>query len=124
MTTTGGIDRRLKTDGATQEELERIKKLNQRDFLERLRENEKLATTLATLEVQVGWGYLESYLERTAAVTAEDIQRVARKYLQPGMRNTVFVIPGGTPDKPAESYSESRSARAGDSEPGGRYPSI
>ena len=45
----------LKTDLVSVRELERIKKLNQREFLERMRSNERLAGTLATLVVQVGW---------------------------------------------------------------------
>jgi zinc protease len=93
----------------TERELGRIKKLNQRSFLKRLRENEDLASTLATLEVQVGWPYLRGYLERTAAVTAEDVRRVAEKYIRPENQTTVFVIPGGKPELPPESYTEVRS---------------
>jgi predicted Zn-dependent peptidase len=100
---------RIKTGHVTERELGRIKKLNQRSFLKRLRENEDLASTLATLEVQVGWPYLRGYLERTAAVTAEDVRRVAEKYIRPENQTTVFVIPGGKPELPPESYTEVRS---------------
>jgi len=90
-------------------DLERIKKLNRREFLERMRSNEKLAGTVATLEVQVGWQYLADYLDRIAEVTPEDIRDAARKYLRTENQTSVYVIPGGEPDQPPEPYTEVRS---------------
>ncbi len=90
-------------------ELERIKKLNLREFLDRMRSNEELAATLATLEVQVGWRYLTDYLQRIAEVTPQDIVEVARKYIRTENQTTAFVIPGGKPDQPPETYTEIRS---------------
>ncbi|MBW1961321.1 MAG: insulinase family protein [Deltaproteobacteria bacterium] len=100
---------RLKTEPISSRELNRIKKLNRRDFLERLRSNEALAGTLATLEVQVGWRYLMSYLRKMEEVTAEDIQLVAKKYIQTHNKTSVYIIPGGKPDRPPEKYTEVRS---------------
>ncbi|GAB4559991.1 MAG: pitrilysin family protein [Anaerolineae bacterium] len=45
------------------------------------------AETVASLE------WLESYLDRVAAVSAEDIQRVAQTYLQPENRTTGWYVP-------------------------------
>jgi len=99
----------LKEELVSAEELERIKKLNRREFLDRMRSNEKLAGTLATLEVQAGWRYLTGYLDRIAEVTPQDIRRAARKYLRTENQTTVFVIPGGEPDQPQKPYKEVRS---------------
>jgi predicted Zn-dependent peptidase len=99
---------RLVREGVSERELKRIKKLNQKEFLERMRSNERLAGTLASLEVQVGWRYLLTYLERLAGVTPEAIGRVAGRYLRPDRRTSVFVIPGGQAEEPAEPYSEVR----------------
>ncbi|MGD2187130.1 MAG: pitrilysin family protein [Desulfobacterales bacterium] len=99
---------KFKTVLVSTRELQRIKKLNQRDFLDRMRSNESLAGTLATLEVQVGWRYLTNYLERIDAVTPEDIRAVARKYIRKDNQTTVYVIPGGQVDKPPAQYSEVR----------------
>ncbi len=99
----------LKNQPVTPRELERIKKLNQREFIERMRSNESLASTLATLEVQTGWRYLNTYLDSIAAVTPADVQRVARTYLRNENQTSVFIIPGGEPDKPPAAYSEVRS---------------
>ena len=100
---------KLKEERVTQRELQRIKKMNQRDFLNRIRSNEALAGTLATLEVQMGWKYLMTYLDKIAKVTPEDIQTAARKYIKADNKTTVFVIPGGKPDRPPETYTEVRS---------------
>jgi predicted Zn-dependent peptidase len=100
---------KIKTEPVSADELERIKKLNQRDFIDGMRSNESLAGTLATLEVQVGWRYLMHYLENIASITPEDILQAANKYIQTDNQTSVYVIPGGQPDRPPENYSEVRS---------------
>jgi predicted Zn-dependent peptidase len=100
---------KLKTELVAPQELERLKKLNRRDFIDRLRSNESVAGTLATLEVQAGWRYLNDYLRNMDAVTPEDIRRVARQYVRPENKTTAFVIPGGAASRPPEAYAEMRS---------------
>ena len=100
---------KMKTELVSDHELQRIKKLNRRDFIDRMRSNESLAGTLATLEVQVGWRYLMNYLDKLDAVSAEDIRQAAIKYVQPENKTSAYVIPGGQPDGPPVSYSEVRS---------------
>ncbi|MGD8883781.1 MAG: pitrilysin family protein, partial [Desulfobacterales bacterium] len=99
---------KFKTELVSSRDLQRIKKLNQRDFLDRMRSNESLAGTLATLEVQIGWQYLTNYLERIDAVTPKDIRAAAKKYIREDNKTTVYVIPGGQPEKPPARYSEVR----------------
>jgi len=55
---------KMKHELVSEHELKRIKKLNQREFLDRMRSNEELASTLATMEVQAGWHYLTDYLKQ------------------------------------------------------------
>ena len=104
---------KFKTELVSLRELQRIKKLNQRDFLDRMRSNESLAGTLASLEVQAGWRYMTHYLERIDAVTPEDIREVAQKYINKDNQTSVYVIPGGEPEKPPVKYSEVRSLSGG-----------
>lgn len=99
---------RLRTETVSAAELARIKKLNRRDFLDRLRSNESLASTLATLEVQIGWRYLEGYLERIRKVTAQQVRQAAIKYLTPENQTRVYVIPGGTRASAPHPYTEVR----------------
>lgn len=103
---------RIQEEPVADRELKRIKKLSHYDFLTRLRSNESLAGTLATLEVQEGWEYLEDYLDRIGEVTAEDVARAARTYIREDNRTTCFVIPGGRPENPPEPYEEVRSFSA------------
>jgi predicted Zn-dependent peptidase len=104
---------KFKTERVSSRELQRIKKLNQRDFLDRMRSNESLAGTLATLEVQFGWRYMTHYLERLDAVTPEDIREAAKKYIRKDNQTTVYVIPGGPPENPPEKYTEVRTISGG-----------
>ncbi|KPJ76964.1 MAG: hypothetical protein AMJ54_09875 [Deltaproteobacteria bacterium SG8_13] len=97
----------LQQKPVSEKELQRIKKLNERDFIDRMRSNEDLASILATMEVQVGWRYLNDYLDRIAVVTPNDVQRVAKKYFREENRTTVTVIPGGQ-EKDPPPYVENR----------------
>ncbi len=104
---------KFKAEAVSARELARIKKLNRRDFLDRMRSNESLAGTLATLEVQVGWRYLDEYLARIDAVTPADIQKAAQKFVHSDNKNVVYVIPGGQPNKPPAQYTEVRNISSG-----------
>ena len=100
---------KMKTELVDPRELQRIKKLNQRDFIDRMRSNEGLAGTLATIEVQIGWEYLKDYLENLEKVTPEDIRSAARKFITTDNSTSVYVIPGGQPEQPPDNYAEVRS---------------
>ena len=99
----------IKENPVSEKDLARIKKLNRKGFIERMRSNESLAGTLATLEVQTGWRYLNTYLERIESINADDVQRAARAYIRNDNQTSVYVIPGGKPEKPPAVYSEVRS---------------
>jgi zinc protease len=61
--------------------------------------------------------YLKTYLPSVLKVTAEDVQRVAKKYLDPDKRVTVWSIPGKGADKGGEEKKKEparRSARRAD----------
>ena len=100
---------KLKTELVSEFELERIKKLNQRSFLDIMRSNEQLASSLATFEVHVGWRYMTTYLEKFDEIMPEDIRRVATKYIRTENENSAYVIPGSMLDHPPEHYTEIRS---------------
>jgi predicted Zn-dependent peptidase len=100
---------KMKIELVADSELQRIKKLNRRDFIDRMRSNEDLAGTLATLEVQTGWQYLLNYLDKLETVTPEEIRAAANKFFKTDNKTSIYVIPGGKPDQPPESYAEVRS---------------
>ncbi|MCS6952577.1 MAG: pitrilysin family protein [Bryobacterales bacterium] len=70
---------KLKTELVKPEELEGVKRRARANLLDQLRDNSTMALQLARWQVLTGdWRNLFRYLERIEAVTAADIQRVAR----------------------------------------------
>lgn len=100
----------IKRRGVTEKELKRVKKLAKMDFIESLRRNESIASRLANLEVQIGWRYLLTYIKRLEKVKAEDVVRVAKKYLKKDNMSVLYVVPGDKSiSKPPAVYVENRS---------------
>lgn len=83
---------RLKTEPVSAEELQGVKRRARAGFLRQLDSNRELAVALSETQGLTGdWRNLFKQLERINAVTAEDIQRVAKETFGPGNR-TVGVI--------------------------------
>jgi predicted Zn-dependent peptidase len=99
---------KMEAEPVSRRELQRIRKLSYRDLMDKLRKNEDLATALATLEVQVGWRYLLTYVDRISQLTAEDLSHAIAKYVSTDNKTSVYVIPGGKAEPP-EDYQEIRS---------------
>jgi zinc protease len=97
---------RLKREGPTAEEVQKATAGEELSFLRGLESNLGKAFQLAAGAVFHGdAGYFRTEYERTLAVTAADVQRVANKYLTAG-RVVLSVVPTGQLDqasKPAES---------------------
>ncbi len=103
---------KLKTEPVTERELEKIKKLARRSHLEGLRNNAGLASAIATTEVMKGSDYLITYLENLEKVTPQEIMDTVKKHITLDNMTSVYVIPGGKPDKPPTAYNESRSVKS------------
>jgi zinc protease len=56
---------------------------------------EAIGWTLGSFEAYGDCGYAETYVDRLAAVTCEDVVRVARTYLAPGNATVVTYVPRG-----------------------------
>lgn len=100
---------RLKKEPVPPREMERIRKLSHRDFLDKLRTNEDLADALANLEVEVGWRYAVTYLDRISQVTPQEIMDAAKRFVRTENMTSVYVIPEGVPEQAPEPYAEVRS---------------
>ncbi len=84
---------RLKTEPVTARELQKV--LNNLDagLVRSLRSNSGLASQLAYFQtVAGGWRYLIQARERIAAVTPEDVQRVAKTYLIKSNRTVATLV--------------------------------
>lgn len=83
---------KMKADLVPMAELEKIKARAKADFIQGLEGNPGLARQLATYEIYWGdWRAMFRELDRINAVTAEEIQRVATKYLTVPNRTVVTI---------------------------------
>ncbi|HET8578852.1 MAG TPA: pitrilysin family protein [Methylomirabilota bacterium] len=88
----------IKTEPVPAEELQRAKNQIEASFVWRQDSVHSRARILAGFELQGSWRRLEAFLPLIRAVTAEDLQRVARTYF-PVDRKTVGIL---LPDEPAK----------------------
>jgi zinc protease len=98
---------RIRDEKATEQEVEDAKKylLGSLPFL--LTTNQSVAGLLVAAErYQLGLNYLDQYREKVAAVTVADVQRVAKKHLDPKKLTISVVGPLGTDGKPLETKKD------------------
>lgn len=72
---------RLQTELVSERELQKVKNQAAADSFRNLQGNSNLFFQIAIYEAWLGWEYLNEYPKLVQQVTAEDIQRVAEKYL-------------------------------------------
>ena len=88
---------RLVAEPVRPEELERVKTQAQANLLWRLDSNSGMASSLAEYEAKTGsWRNIFKELEAIEAVTAEDIQRVAKATFRPENRTVGKLLPAAT----------------------------
>tara|TARA_A100000171_G_C2133351_1_gene148215 strand:+ start:1305 stop:3107 length:1803 start_codon:yes stop_codon:yes gene_type:complete len=73
---------KLKTELVSERELQKVKNQKAADNFRGLQDNSSLFFQLAITEAYGGYDYLNEYPKRIAAVTPEDIQRVAQEYFE------------------------------------------
>ncbi|WP_239993142.1 M16 family metallopeptidase [Candidatus Methylomirabilis limnetica] len=84
---------RVKNDPVPDRELQKAKNQIEAGFLFGQDSVFSLARQLAEYEIVAGWRAWEAYLPGIRAVTAADLQRVARLYLTPDHRTVAVLIP-------------------------------
>ncbi len=85
-------------DGVEPHAVELAKRSIARDFLDNLRSSSSIAGTLASSMTLYGdWQVMFRWFEETMAVKPEDVNRVARSYLQPANRTVATIEPEGAP---------------------------
>lgn len=85
---------RLSREPVSQEELDRVKTQARAGLLRRLDSNSGMAALLAEYEAKTGsWRNVFAELAAIDAVTAEDVQRVARATFQPNNRTVGKLVP-------------------------------
>lgn len=84
---------RLQREPVTAKELERAKRQVEASFIYSKDSIRSLAQQLGYYNTVASWRYLDTYVERIRAVTAGDLQRVARTYLTENSRTVGWYDP-------------------------------
>ncbi|MFQ5692631.1 MAG: M16 family metallopeptidase [Nitrospinota bacterium] len=92
---------RLKREAPSEAELARVKRRLAAEYVIGLDSQFYRAMSLGRSEISGGWRRLTTYLPKIAAVTAEDVRRVARKYLVESNRTVGILIPLPMDAKPS-----------------------
>ena len=93
---------RLQTEPPSELELQRAKNQIEASHIFEQDSNFRQAMLLGEAEtIGAGWRKVSQFVERTRAVTAQDVQRVASQYLTADMRTTGILIPQPPPAQAA-----------------------
>jgi zinc protease len=85
---------RLQSEPPSEQELQRAKNQVEAAHIFEQDSNFRHAMLLGEAEtIGAGWRKVEQFVERTRAVTTQDVQRVAAQYLSPDARTTGILIP-------------------------------
>jgi zinc protease len=84
---------RVKNEPISDRELQKVKNQIEANFLFGQDSVFNLARALAEYEIVANWRAWEAYLPGIRAVTAADLQRVAKAYLTPDNRTVAVLIP-------------------------------
>ncbi|HEX5970786.1 MAG TPA: pitrilysin family protein [Gemmatimonadaceae bacterium] len=94
--------RALRDEGVSEGELVRAKRLYESRWIRRLEDMEGQANYLAEWQALGDWQRGDAYLRAALAVTTEDLQRLAQRYLDPEQAGLVLYRPEGTPPVAAD----------------------
>ncbi|OHB48949.1 MAG: hypothetical protein A2106_05180 [Planctomycetes bacterium GWF2_40_8] len=83
---------RLKTTPVTDRELQKVKNQLEADFIRSLESASGLASKISSYEALSEWRYINTLVEKTIAVTPEDIMRVANKYFTKTNRTVAILV--------------------------------
>ena len=84
---------KLKTTPPSEQEVQRAKNQVEASFVMQQDSIYMQARTIGTFEMAVGWKFIDTYLDGIRKVTAEDVRRVAQKYLVDEQKTTGILIP-------------------------------
>jgi len=82
----------LKTKPPSEWELQKIKNQLEASFIRSLDSSSGLAGQIGHYEILSDWRYINTFLEKVSEVTAEDVMRVAKKYLNKRNRTVAMLV--------------------------------
>jgi zinc protease len=106
----------LRVGALEEHELERVRRIFEARWVRRLETAEGRANYLAEWEALGGWRLGEEYFQRFMSASAEDVQRVARKYLAEQRASALIYRPETSPVVAQDAADMQRLLGAGQSE--------
>lgn len=83
---------KLKNTPPSDWELQKIKNQLEADFIRDLNSAAGLANEIGHFEVLSDWRYINTFMDKIAQVTADDVMRVAKKYLTKNNRTVAILV--------------------------------
>jgi len=83
----------VRDNGVTQAELDKAKNQVAAAFIFAQESNRGQAMRIGFYEITGGWGRMNEYLQGIQGVTADDVRRVARQYLDRDRRTVGILVP-------------------------------
>ncbi len=83
---------KLKKSPPTDWEVQKIKNQLEADFIRDLNSASGLANEIGQFEVLSDWRYINTFMDKLTQVTAEDVMRVANKYLTKNNRTVAILV--------------------------------
>jgi len=88
---------KIKRESVTGDELQKYKRSTRKGLIDAMKSNSSMAMQLTNFEVVLGdWRLLFDQLDKVEAISAEDIKRVANKYLDAEHRTIGEIVPEKT----------------------------
>lgn len=105
---------KLKTVPPSDWELQKIKNQMEADFIMDLNSASGLASEIGHFEVLSDWQYINTFMDKIARVTADDVMRVARKYFTKTNRTVAVLVKkeNNNNNKPKEAKEDNKSGKA------------
>ncbi|WKZ17442.1 MAG: pitrilysin family protein [Candidatus Jettenia sp. CY-1] len=101
---------KLKNAPPSDWELQKIKNQLEAEFIRGLNSASGLANEIGEFEVLAGWRYINTFMDKLSQVTAEDVMRVAKKYLVKRNRTVATLIKKEHGNGKAEETKETHKA--------------
>jgi predicted Zn-dependent peptidase len=83
---------KLKNTPPSDWEIQKIKNQLEADFIRELNSASGLANEIGNFETLSDWRYINTFMDKLALVTADDVMRVAKKYLTRSNRTVAMLV--------------------------------
>jgi len=103
---------KIKTTPPSDWEIQKIKNQLEAGFIRDLNSTSGLANEIGHFEVLSDWRYINTFMDKIAQVTADDVVRVTKKYLTKNNRTVAILVKKENNNKPKEAKENTKPEKA------------